>query len=84
MLTAERLLLGVGPLLSMQRRVVGELLGAEITAVGLLAHVGFLVNTQVWRLHEPLHMDVALFFFFNLELKGRLSLMRFQNKGPLL
>ena len=63
-LSAERLLLGVGPLVSMQHRVVGELTGAEITAVGLLAHVGLLVNTQVWRLHEPLDMDVALFFFF--------------------
>ena len=36
-LTAERLLLGVGPLVSVQRGVVRELLGAEITAVGLLA-----------------------------------------------
>ena len=35
-LTAERLLLGVGPLVSVQRGVVGELLGAEITATGLL------------------------------------------------
>ena len=32
LLTAERLLLGVGPLVSTQRGVVGELLGAEITA----------------------------------------------------
>ena len=62
-LTVERLLLGVGPLVSMQHRVVGELIGAEITAVGLLAHVGLLVNTQVWWLHEPLDMDVTLFFF---------------------
>lgn len=31
-LRAERLLLGVGPLVSEQRGVVGELLGAEITA----------------------------------------------------
>ena len=62
-LTAERLLLGVGPLVSMQHRVVGELIGAEITAVGLLAHVGLLVNTQIWWLHEPLDMDVTLFFF---------------------
>ena len=60
-LTAERLLLGVGPLVSVQRGVVGELLGAEITAVGLLAHVGLLVNTQVRRLNEPLDMDVAFF-----------------------
>ena len=36
-LTAERLLLGVGPLVSVQRGVVRELLGVEITAVGLLA-----------------------------------------------
>ena len=36
-LTAERLLLGVGPLVSVQRGVVGELLGAEITATGLSA-----------------------------------------------
>ena len=62
-LTAESLLLGVGPLVSMQHRVVGELIGAEITAVGLLAHVGLLVNTQVWWLHKPLDMDVTLFFF---------------------
>ena len=47
-LTVERRLLGVGPLVSMQHRVVGELIGAEITAVGLLAHVGLLVNTQIW------------------------------------
>ena len=32
--TEERLVLGVGPLVSMQHRVVGELIGAEITAVG--------------------------------------------------
>ena len=60
-LSAERLLLGVGPLVSMQRRVVGELLGAEMAAVGLLAHVGLLANTQVRRLHEPLDIDVAFF-----------------------
>ena len=60
-LTAERLLLGVGPLVSLQRGVVGELLGAEMAAVGLLAHVGLLVNTQVRRLHEPLDIDVAFF-----------------------
>ena len=60
-LSAERLLLGVGPLVSMQRGVVGELLGAEMAAVGLLAHVGLLVNTQVRRLHEPLDIDVAFF-----------------------
>ena len=36
-LTAERLLLGVGPLVSVQRGVVREPLGVEITAVGLLA-----------------------------------------------
>ena len=60
-LTAERLLLGVGPLVSVQRGVVGELLGAEITAVGLLAHLGLLVNAQVRRLNEPLDMDVAFF-----------------------
>ena len=60
-LSAERLLLGVGPLVSMQRGVVGELLGAEMAAVGLLAHVGLLVNTQVQRLHEPLDIDVAFF-----------------------
>ena len=60
-LTAERLLLAVGPLVSMQRGVVGELLGAEITAVGLLAHLGLLVNAQVRRLNEPLDMDVAFF-----------------------
>ena len=60
-LSAERLLLRVGPLVSMQRGVVGELLGAEMAAVGLLAHVGLLVNTQVRRLHEPLDIDVAFF-----------------------
>ena len=60
-LSAERLLLGVGPLVSMQRGVVGELLGAEMAAVGLLAHMGLLVNTQVRRLHEPLDIDVAFF-----------------------
>ena len=60
-LTAERLLLGVGPLVSLQRGVMVELLRAEITAVGLLAHVGLLVNTEVQRLHEPLDMDVAFF-----------------------
>ena len=53
-LLTERLLLGVGPLVSLQRGVMVELLRAEITAVGLLAHVGLLVNTQVPRLHEPL------------------------------
>ena len=36
-LTAERLLLGVGPLVSVQRGVVREPLGVEITAVGLHA-----------------------------------------------
>ena len=46
-LTAERLLLGVGPLVSMQRGVLGELLEAEITAVGLLASVDLLVNPQM-------------------------------------
>ena len=65
-LTAERLLLGVGPLVSLQRGVMVELLRAEITAVGLLTHVGLLVNTQVWWLHEPLDMDVTLFFFFSI------------------
>ena len=35
-LTAERLLLGVGPLVSVQRGVVREPLGEEITAIGLL------------------------------------------------
>ena len=44
-LTAERLLLGVSPLVSVQRGVVGELLGVEITVVGLLACVGLLVTT---------------------------------------
>lgn len=62
-LRAERLLLGVGPLVSEQRGVVGELLGAEITALGLLVLMGLPVNTQGWRLHEPLDMDVAFFFF---------------------
>ena len=46
-LTAERLLLGVGPLVSMQRGVLGELLEAEITAVGLLASVDPLMNPQI-------------------------------------
>ena len=46
-LRAERLLLGVGPLVSEQRGVVGELLEAEITAVGLLASVDPLVNPQI-------------------------------------
>ena len=61
-LTEERLLVDVGPLVSMQRGVVGHLLGAEIAAVGLLAHVGLQVITRVRRLHEPLHIDVAFFF----------------------
>ena len=47
LLTAERLLLGVGPLVSAQGGVVGELLEAEITAVGLLASVDPLVNPQI-------------------------------------
>ena len=46
-LTAERLLLGVGPLVSAQCGVVGELLEADITAVGLLASVDLLVNPQI-------------------------------------
>ena len=46
-LTAERLLLGVGPLVSAQRGVLGELLEAEITAVGLLVSVDLLVNLQI-------------------------------------
>ena len=46
-LTAERLLLGVGPLVSVQRGVVGELLEADITAVGLLSSVDPLVNPQI-------------------------------------
>ena len=46
-LTAERLLLGVGPLVSVQRGVVGELLEAEITAVGLHTSVDLLVNPQI-------------------------------------
>lgn len=83
-LRAEGLLLGVGPLVSEQRGVVGELLGAEITALGLLVLMGLPVNTQGWRLHEPLDMDVPFFFFFNLELKSHLSLLQFQSKGPLL
>lgn len=57
----ERLLLGVGPLVSKQCGVVDELLGAEIIA-RLLVLVGLLVNTQGWRLHEPLDMDVPFFF----------------------
>ena len=36
-LTAERLLLGVGPLVTVKRGIVRELLGAEIAAVGLFA-----------------------------------------------
>ena len=47
LLTAERLLLGVGPLVSVQRGVVGELLEADTTAVGLLTSVDPLVNPQV-------------------------------------
>ena len=47
LLTAERLLLRVGPLVSVQRGVVGELLEADTTAVGLLASVDPLVNPQV-------------------------------------
>ena len=43
-LIAERLL-GVGPLVSVQRAGMGKLLGAETTAIGLLARVGLLVNT---------------------------------------
>ena len=47
LLTAERLLLGVGPLVSAQGGVLGELLEADITAVGLLTSVDPLVNPQV-------------------------------------
>ena len=47
LLTVERLLLGVGPLVSAQRGVVGELLEADTTAVGLLTSVDPLVNPQV-------------------------------------
>ena len=36
-LTAERLLLGVSPLVTVKRGIVRELLGAEIAAVGLFA-----------------------------------------------
>ena len=39
-LTAERLLLGMGHFVSMHRGVVGELLEAEITAVGLFPQCG--------------------------------------------
>ena len=46
-LTAERLLLGVGPLVSTQCGVVGEVLEADVTAVGFLASVDPLVNPQV-------------------------------------
>lgn len=46
-LTAERLLLGVGPLVSAQREVMSELLEADVTAVGLLASVDPLVNLQI-------------------------------------
>ena len=45
-LTAEMLLLGVGPLVSAQCGVVGELLDADVTAVVLLASVDPLVNPQ--------------------------------------
>ena len=46
-LTAERLLLGVGPLVSAQCGVMGELLDADVTAVVLLASVDPLMNPQV-------------------------------------
>ena len=46
-LTADRLLLGVGPLVSTQRAVGGEVLEADITAIGFLASVDLLVNPQV-------------------------------------
>ena len=46
-LTAERLLLGVGPLVSAQHEVMSELLEADITTVGLLASVDPLVNLQI-------------------------------------
>ena len=46
-LTSERLLLGMGHFMSMHRGVVGELLEAEITAVGLFASVDPLVNPQI-------------------------------------
>ena len=46
-LTAESLLLGVGPLVSAQREVMSELLEADVTAVGLLASVDPLVNLQI-------------------------------------
>ena len=39
---------------------MGELLGAEITAVGLLACVDPLMNPQVRRLYEPFVTDVAM------------------------
>ena len=46
-LTAERLLLGVGPLVGTQGAVVGKVLEADITAIGFLASVDPLVNPQV-------------------------------------
>ena len=46
-LTAESLLLGVGPLVSAQCGVVGELLEADVTAVGLFASVDPLMNPQI-------------------------------------
>ena len=74
-LTLERLLLGVGPLVSMQHGVVGELLGAEITAVWLLSCVDSLVNPQVQRLHKPFGTDISF--------KGSLSRVYPLVKGKL-
>ena len=65
-LTAERLLLGLSSG-DHAAWIVRKLLVAEMAAIGLLAHVGLLVNTHFWRLHEPLDMEVAFFFF---EFKG--------------
>ena len=46
-LTSERLLLGMGHFMSMHRGVVGELLEADITAIGLFTSVDPLVNPQI-------------------------------------
>ena len=46
-LTSERLLLGMGHFMSMHRGVVGELLEADITAIGLFTSVDPLVNQQI-------------------------------------
>ena len=60
LLTRERPLLGVGPLVSSQRGIVGEVPAAGVTAVWLLARVDSLVDSQVRGLHERFGTKTAL------------------------